>query len=114
MIRLTTSCDTATNCFPRGHYWQTFPAPVGCPEALEQPLTDLAPLARNDIWAVGAGTGPYPCEGRGDPLSLALAEHWNGHSWSVSPIVNPPTSSGDAFFGIAAATPHAVWAVGRY
>ena len=84
------------------------------PEALEQPLTDLAPLARNDIWAVGAGTGPYPCEGRGDPLSLALAEHWNGHSWSVSPIVNPPTSSGDAFFGIAAATPHAVWAVGRY
>ena len=70
MIRLTTSCDTATNCFPRGHYWQTFPAPVGCSEALEQPLTDLAPLARNDIWAVGAGTGPYPCEGRGDPLSL--------------------------------------------
>lgn len=98
-----------------GHSWRTVPAPSSCPHSSKQPLTDLAALAPNDIWAAGAGTGPYPCDSGRDPTSRqALAEHWDGSAWSVSPIVNPPSSGGNAFFGIAAATPQAVWAVGYY
>jgi hypothetical protein len=97
-----------------GHSWRTVPAPVGCPNSFEQPLMDLAALARNDIWAAGTGDGPYPCHSGGLPTSQALAEHWDGNTWSVSPIVNPRLSVDDAFLGIAAATPRAVWAVGYY
>ena len=97
-----------------GHSWQTVPAPSPCPHSSAQPLTDLAALAPDDIWAAGAGTGPDPCDSGGDPASQALAEHWDGRAWSVSPRVNPPSWRGDAFFGIAAATPQAVWAVGQY
>jgi len=97
-----------------GHPWHAVPAASGCPHSYWQPLTDLAPLARNDIWAAGTGVGPYPCDSGGLATSEALAEHWDGNAWSVSPIVNPPLSVDDAFLGIAAAAPHAVWAVGYY
>lgn len=92
-----------------GQSWRIVPAPGGCPNSEEQLLADLAPLTRNDIWAAGEVIGFSPCE-----LNQALAEHWDGKLWSVSPIVNPPASLWDNFSGIAAATPHAVWAIGNY
>jgi hypothetical protein len=96
-----------------GHSWRTVPTPSGFPQCSWQPLAALAPLTRNDIWAAGAGIG-CGCSSEGCSSEQAFAEHWDGKVWSVSPVVKPPSSLFDAFYGIAAATPHAVWAVGRY
>ena len=95
-----------------GSAWRTVPAP-GLPDCYWQGLTAIAPLARNDIWAAGAGAG-IGLRGCANGNHQALAEHWDGKVWSVSPIVNPPSAVDDPFYGIAAATPHAVWAVGYY
>lgn len=84
-----------------GHSWQTVPAPSGCPYS-DSSLTDLAPIAPNDIWAAGA------CEG------VTLAEHWDGKAWSISSSLNPGSQNNDGFLGITAATPQSVWAVGYY
>jgi hypothetical protein len=98
-----------------GYSWRTVPAP-GLPDCYWQGLglTTLAPLGRNDVWAAGSGVRLGGCANAGYPAHQALAEHWDGKVWSVSPIVNPPSAVDDPFYGIAAATPRAVWAVGFY
>jgi hypothetical protein len=92
-----------------GRAWHSIrPAPSSCPYS-SQTLTALAPLAPDNLWAAGSLSGPSPCTEGGDTIGQALAEHWDGRAWSVSPVLSPL----GAFYGIAAATPQAVWAVGR-
>jgi hypothetical protein len=68
-------------------------------------LFSAAASSPSDVWAVGqqqdkAGT------------FRTLIEHWNGRKWSVVRSADPG-SSGNCLFGVAAAGPSDVWAVGQ-
>ena len=57
------------------------------------------------MWAVGnqqSDNGTYG----------TLIEHWNGTSWSVVPSPDPG-SAGNQLYGVAAAGPDNIWAVGQ-
>ena len=61
----------------------------------------VAAVSGSDVWAVGTA-GPN-----------ALAEHWNGSSWSIVPTPNPSGSGVQAqLLGVTAVTSSNVWAVG--
>jgi hypothetical protein len=68
-------------------------------------LQGVAALASDNIWAVG-----YYVDN--NQVNETLVEHWDGKSWS---IVNSPNrgTDGSQLFGIAAASPSDIWAVGN-
>jgi len=68
-------------------------------------LFSAAASSPKDVWAVGER------QDQSDTFHT-LVEHWNGHSWSVVPSPDPG-SSGNCLFGVAAAGPDDVWAVGQ-
>jgi hypothetical protein len=84
-----------------GRRWTVVPSPsVGLPIAI---LRGLAAGSTDDVWAVGEQEGPSAGSER------ALIEHWNGRSWSVVPVPEPPGSS---LAAVASVSRHDVWAVG--
>ena len=86
-----------------GQAWTPVASPPIAPYGSLQALTAVA---ADDIWAAGyAGNTPNPYK--------TLIEHWDGHTWQVVPNPNPGTGS-RAFWGVAAAGPSDVWAVGQY
>ncbi|MEP6993178.1 MAG: hypothetical protein ABI968_01560 [Acidobacteriota bacterium] len=70
-------------------------------------------LSTGDVWAVGFSASANPF----DPQSKTVVEHWNGAGWGVVPSPNPPLPRGfessNELFGVAAASPNDVWAVGH-
>jgi hypothetical protein len=62
-------------------------------------LNAVSALGAKDAWAVGNASDG----------SATLAEHWDGHSWTVVPT---PAGPGD-LRGVAAVGPNDVWAVGE-
>lgn len=81
-----------------GRAWRTVPLPKG-----RLDLWSVAAVAPDDAWTVGA---------RGDGTlarSHALIEHWNGTRWSAARL---PRLPGSFLFGVSAAGPRSVWAVG--
>ena len=68
-------------------------------------LFSAAASSASDVWAVGER------QDQSDTFHT-LVEHWNGHRWSVVPSPDPG-SSGNTLFGVAAAGPDDVWAVGQ-
>lgn len=65
-------------------------------------------VAADDVWAVGsvgAVVGPG-----------SLAEHWDGHAWSVVPTPDPTRHSddGNVLDAVSATGPADVWAVGSH
>ena len=54
--------------------------------------------------------GRYPAES-GDNAST-LIEHWEGTAWTVVPSPSPGTDA-SFLFGVRAATPTSIWAVGE-
>lgn len=69
-------------------------------------LHAITALSANDIWAAGGGNA-----GASAPGMQALLEHWDGHAWSIVPSANPDPN-GNALTGLAAVSPHDIWAVG--
>lgn len=70
-------------------------------------LGSIAVASPNDIWAVGLrGSNSGAIAGN------TLAEHWNGHAWSVVATPNPSTF-GNALGGVTVAGPNDVWATGE-
>ncbi len=59
----------------------------------------------DDVWAVGE---QQPTDGR----TGTLAEHWDGHAWSVFATPDPGTA-GNSLYGVHAVSPSDVWAVGQ-
>lgn len=89
-----------------GRHWKNFPGRTGYPESIRQPLTGVAMLPGNELWAVGYHQ---------DHLSLqsqTLIEHFSNGAWSPVGSLNP--ANDDWFRSLAAVTPAAVWAVGTY
>jgi hypothetical protein len=86
-----------------GATWATVPFPPLSPSYLsDDVLFGVVALAATDVWVVG-GFPPVGC-GSDNPVLIA---HWDGKQWSVVP--NTPTG---VLYGVAAAGPHDLWAVG--
>jgi hypothetical protein len=66
-------------------------------------LSGVAAFAADDAWVAGSYVDPY--------LGFqALAEHWNGSTWSVVPT--PSAGSQSSFEALAAVSSTDIWAVG--
>lgn len=72
-------------------------------------LRAVAAISRDDAWAVGF-TNPTRC-GHGPKCATAIF-HWDGSTWTVTPIPNPRSSSLNAFLGVVAISGGNAWAVG--
>lgn len=89
-----------------GTRWRLVHAPFGS----NDPLAGFSATAWNDAWAVGSyGLG----DSRVAKYSHALAAHWNGYHWKITPIPNPPRNTNSAaLVDVAAARPDDAWALG--
>ncbi|MBK8900665.1 MAG: hypothetical protein IPM53_05765 [Anaerolineaceae bacterium] len=86
-----------------GSTWSTVAAPTLSPGTSE--LRDVAAVAANDVWAVGAASSPAT-----DWWDQPLVLHWNGISWSSVPVPSFGTTA--ELNGITAVAPNDIWAVG--
>jgi hypothetical protein len=75
------------------------------PGSMRDMLFGASASSPADVWAVGDQEGS-------DGVFHALAEHWDGTSWTVLPTPDPG-SSGDLLYGISAVSPDDAWAVGQ-
>jgi hypothetical protein len=89
-----------------GRHWKTFSSRTGYPDSIRQPLSGIAVLPSNEMWAVGYHEDEHSLQ------SQTLIEHFDQGAWSPVGSMNPARD--DWFAGVAAATPTAVWAVGTY
>jgi hypothetical protein len=86
-----------------GSNWSVVPSPS--PGAQGNILYGVAGLSDSDVWAVG-----LQLDANG--TAHALAEHWNGTSWSVVPSVDP-NGGGNALYALDAVSGTSVYAVGQ-
>jgi hypothetical protein len=75
------------------------------PGSLRDMLFGASALAPNNVWVVGNQEGS-------DGIFETLAEHWDGHSWSVVRTPDPGTN-GNLLYAVDAVSPSSVWAVGQ-
>jgi hypothetical protein len=68
-------------------------------------LYGVAAISDSDVWAVG---GQQDSAGVWHPL----IEHWDGHSWTVTPAADP-NGGGNVLYGITAASRSSAYAVGQ-
>jgi hypothetical protein len=92
-----------------GTKWTLFnTAPPACYCALFA-VTAIAP---NDVWAVGKQINTKK------QTSVPIAEHWDGHKWSLAKVPDPSTNHDTAesneFLAVAAVSSKSVWAGGVY
>jgi hypothetical protein len=86
-----------------GGKWQI--ANVPQPGSQRDIMFGASALSKNDVWLVGDQEG-------GNGLFETLAEHWNGHDWSV--VRTPdPGSAGNHLYAVDAVSANNVWAVGE-
>jgi hypothetical protein len=64
-------------------------------------------MSSSDVWAVGSAVSAP------STALNALAEHWNGSSWSVVPVPLPAGTPVSALLGVSARASNDVWAVGN-
>lgn len=84
-----------------GTQWRVVPNPLSHrPHALLLSVTVVSPT---DIWAVGH-------QFNGSSVPVPLAEHWNGHAWTVVPV--PAGAAPSSLFAVSAHGPGDMWAVG--
>ncbi len=81
-----------------GSAWAVVPSPT-FPSG-ENDLFAVAPVAADDVWAVGMVGSPWD----------GVIEHWDGTSWSVARLVPDVLTS---FSGVRAVSADDVWAVGN-
>jgi hypothetical protein len=67
-------------------------------------LNDIVALAPNNLWAVGYQT---TTDSR---YRQPLIQHWDGKDWA--PVAAPSVDPGGVLYGVAAAGPNDIWAVG--
>jgi hypothetical protein len=80
--------------------------PTANPGAERNMFFSVNAINPNDVWAAGGS------QDSSDGNLHTLIEHWDGHTWSVSASPNPGPN-GNELFGITAAGPNNVWAVGQ-
>jgi hypothetical protein len=75
------------------------------PGALRDMLFGASALSPSDVWVVGDQEG-------GNGQFETLAEHWDGHRWTVVPTPDPG-SSGNHLYAVDAVSADDVWAAGQ-
>jgi hypothetical protein len=86
-----------------GTSWQLVPTPS--PSKYGDVLGGISVAGPNDVWAMGqAGTSAHD--------TAPLAEHWNGHTWSVVRV--PAEGFSSTLGAVTSAGPDDVWSVGSY
>lgn len=89
-----------------GIRWRHVPTPFG----QSDPIAGFSATAGNDAWAVGS----YAQGGNiAAKYSRALAAHWNGSSWQITPVPNRPGNNNSVLTDIAAVRPDDAWAIGQ-
>jgi hypothetical protein len=89
-----------------GSTWRVVPAPQAGTE--DNGLWAVTALSATNVWAVGN-------ENVGRFTFRPLVQHWNGRAWTLVRVPSPPlTGTGASLFGVAAASPRDIWAVGGY
>jgi hypothetical protein len=86
-----------------GTSWSVIPSPS--PGARQNILYGVAALSDTDVWAVG---GNQDANG----LWHTLAEHWDGHTWTVIPAVDAG-ANGNQFYALTAVSPTSIYATGQ-
>jgi hypothetical protein len=86
-----------------GTRWQLVPTPN--PSKYGDLFGGISVTGPSDVWATGqAGTSRYD--------TAPLAEHWDGHAWSVVPV--PAEGYSSNLGAVTSAGPGDVWSVGSY
>ncbi|MBV9452145.1 MAG: hypothetical protein JO345_40290 [Streptosporangiaceae bacterium] len=80
-------------------------ADIPQPGSVRDMLFGAAAVSPSDVWVAGDQEGA-------DGRFQTLAEHWNGHSWSVVPTPDPG-SIGNHLYGMYAVSSSDIWAVGQ-
>ena len=86
-----------------GRRWSIANTPQ--PGSLRDLMFGASALSRSDVWVVGD-------QESGNGIFETLAEHWNGHAWSVVRTPNPG-SAGNHLYAVDAVSADDVWAVGQ-
>jgi hypothetical protein len=86
-----------------GKQWSVANTPN--PGSLRDMLFGASALSTSNVWAVGNQEGA-------DGIFETLAEHWNGHTWSVVRTPDPGTN-GNLLYAVDAVSADNVWAVGQ-
>jgi hypothetical protein len=87
-----------------GKNWSVVPSPN--PGSPYNNLQAVTAISTSDAWAVGGQSG-------NNFVNQTLAEHWDGHSWTVVPTQDVG-SGGNGLSGVSAFSGTDVWAVGSY
>src|SRR5256886_16991825 len=88
----------------RAANWEVVASPNAGRQA--NSLSSLAPVADNDVWAVGWAFNAQLNAYR------TVTEHWNGTRWSL--VRSPNATNGDNFLnGVGVVAANDVWAVGQ-
>ena len=67
-------------------------------------LASVSAISASDVWAAGASTT--------SSNTVAVIEHWDGHSWQISSSATPTGALASGLSGITAISQNNVWAVG--
>ena len=96
-----------------GSAWQVTPTPLAGKR--DSDLSGVTALSATNAWAVG-NVNVGTCANPARCFQFApLVEHWNGSAWTqVKVPAPPPAGYGASLFGVAATSPHNIWAVGNY
>ena len=86
-----------------GHKWYIANTPQ--PGSLRDLMFGASARSKSDVWVVGD-------QESGNGIFETLAEHWNGHAWSVVRTPNPG-STGNHLYAVDAVSADDVWAVGQ-
>jgi hypothetical protein len=93
-----------------GQAWTLVSSPNVGGQFTGNTLAAVTSLAVDEVWAVGEGAGH------------TLVEHWDGQHWTIVESPDAPDDETDQFkggpanglWGVAAASPQAIWSVGAY
>jgi len=89
-----------------GEHWRVVPPPFGPHDG----IADFSATGWNDAWAVGS----YGVGGNAEEkYSRPLAAHWNGSTWTITPVPDVTGDNDAELDSVVALGPNDAWAIGQ-
>lgn len=95
-----------------GKQWSIVPNPAASSAQYSSHLFGIAAASANNIWTVGLSF--YVPPSNDQPISKALVEHWNGHTWQLVPAQSPSTATNDLMSVAFVPGTNQLWTVGEF